>query len=373
MLTALILVATQFPSDAQSSPAAPPAAAAHGKVAWFGGTFEEALAKAKSENKVVYVDLWTTTCAWCKKLDRETYSDDSVVAAMQNLVCVNVDAESKNGLPLARRYGAAMFPTMVVLDPDGTYREKISGYLSPTMFKLELGRVLAKPSLVELRARVEGDRTDVGARWDLASRWMEAGNQQDADREIVEIKKLDPEGKSLAMHFIALRDVMQRVEVLWNQRKAADTPALIKEFLAHETYPEVQFRAWNVLGQIYGVLVGQATTPAEAQRLNLEARNAQVTAWRTAPDSEALAFGKQVLRELEANKDKLNDEDKAFALDVAGRVEKLGTKDPDALDLVAGAHFMNGKKDDAQRIERRALELDPKNAEFAKRLKDFGG
>jgi thioredoxin-related protein len=371
MKSLLLLLATLLTS-VQVRPAAVPETT-HGKIPWFSGTFEDALARAKTENKVVFVDLWTSTCVWCKKLDKDTYSDDSVVSALKDVICVSVDAEGATGAPLARRFGATLFPTMVVLDADGTFRDKLSGYLTPTQFKLELARCLAKPSLAQLRAQVEADKTGVDKRWQLAQRLLEAGIPQDAELEIAAIKKLDPEGKSLAMHFIALQDVMKRIEALWQQRKAAETPPLLKEFLAHETYPEVQFRAWNVLGQIYGALLGQATTPAEAQRLNLEARNAQMTAWRTAPDAEASAFGKQILRELYANKDKLSDEDKAFALDVAARVEHLGANDPDAFDLAAGAHFMNGKKEDAQRLARRAVELDPKNADYALRLKEFGG
>lgn len=375
MLSLLLLIATPLFPDARAPAPAPVETKAdtHGKIPWFTGTFEEALAKAKAENKVVFVDFWTSWCIWCKKLDKDTYSDDSVVAFMKDVICLNIDAESKTGEPLAKRYGVTGFPTLAVFESDGAVRAKVASYLTPAQFKTEFGRILSKPSLTELRARVEADKTNVDKRWELASRLMESGDQPGFDLQIAEIKKLDPEGKSLAMHFIAMQEVIKRVDALWQQRKPAETPALLKDFLARETYPEVQFRAWNVLGQIYGALVGQAATPEEAQRYNLEARNAQMMAWRTSPDGDALGFGKQILRELSANKDKLSEDDKGFALEVAERVERLGASDSEAIDLAAGAHFMNGKKDDAQRLARRAIELDPKNAEYKKRLTEFGG
>ena len=35
------------------------AASDHGKVAWYSGGFEQALAEAKAKNKVVFIDFWT--------------------------------------------------------------------------------------------------------------------------------------------------------------------------------------------------------------------------------------------------------------------------------------------------------------------------
>lgn len=31
----------------------------HGKLPWFEGTYEEVLAKASAENKLVFIDFWT--------------------------------------------------------------------------------------------------------------------------------------------------------------------------------------------------------------------------------------------------------------------------------------------------------------------------
>src|SRR6185436_15307371 len=130
MRTLLFLLAALLPITAAARPVAA-VENTHGKIPWFTGTFEEALARAKAENKVLFVDLWTPTCVWCKKLDKDTFSEDSVVAALKDVICLNLDAESTTGRPIARRFGASLFPTMIVLDADGAYREKLSGYLTP--------------------------------------------------------------------------------------------------------------------------------------------------------------------------------------------------------------------------------------------------
>ena len=49
--------ATAVPSGTASVAAA--TKADHGKLAWYEGSFEDALKKAKAENKIIFIDFWT--------------------------------------------------------------------------------------------------------------------------------------------------------------------------------------------------------------------------------------------------------------------------------------------------------------------------
>ncbi len=40
-------------------PTVQPRAGDHGKLNWFAGTYEEALAKAAAEKKIIFMDFWT--------------------------------------------------------------------------------------------------------------------------------------------------------------------------------------------------------------------------------------------------------------------------------------------------------------------------
>ena len=51
------MLLTLFASAALLMPASP-AAADHGKLPWFEGTFAEALAEAKASNKIIFLDFW---------------------------------------------------------------------------------------------------------------------------------------------------------------------------------------------------------------------------------------------------------------------------------------------------------------------------
>lgn len=119
-------------------------AARAGGVIWASGTFESVLARAQSEHKLVFADFTTSWCGWCKRLERDTFSDAEVMRALnERYVCVSIDAESKLGAPLAQRYKIAGFPTLLFLAPDGTVRHTIGGYVPPERFRQELDRVEA--------------------------------------------------------------------------------------------------------------------------------------------------------------------------------------------------------------------------------------
>src|SRR5437867_228320 len=90
---------------------APPAAPAAG-VAFEPGApaFADVLAKAKAQGKPVFVDFTTDWCGWCKKLDKDTYSQPSVAEAMKAFVNVRIDAEKGEGPALAKRFFVHGFP-----------------------------------------------------------------------------------------------------------------------------------------------------------------------------------------------------------------------------------------------------------------------
>jgi hypothetical protein len=48
------------PANSAATAAAPVVVGDHGKVAWFEGSFEAALAKAKADKKIVFLDFWTS-------------------------------------------------------------------------------------------------------------------------------------------------------------------------------------------------------------------------------------------------------------------------------------------------------------------------
>src|SRR6188472_2721840 len=47
-----------------------------GPVKWL--TFEQAVEKAKTEKRPIFIDVYTDWCGWCKVMDKNTFSDPQV-------------------------------------------------------------------------------------------------------------------------------------------------------------------------------------------------------------------------------------------------------------------------------------------------------
>lgn len=72
--------------------------------------------KAKAENKLVFVDAYTDWCSYCHKLDKEVYTEQSVVDYYtENFINVKFDAESDFGYPKAQELNITGYPTLLFM------------------------------------------------------------------------------------------------------------------------------------------------------------------------------------------------------------------------------------------------------------------
>jgi uncharacterized protein YyaL (SSP411 family) len=68
---------------------------AHNPVEWYPWG-QEALEKAKSENKMILVSIGYAACHWCHVMEHESFEDSTVAAVMNdNFVCIKVDREER--------------------------------------------------------------------------------------------------------------------------------------------------------------------------------------------------------------------------------------------------------------------------------------
>ncbi|MCB9231517.1 MAG: thioredoxin family protein [Bacteroidia bacterium] len=90
------------------------------------GTWAEALAKAKKENKLVFVDAYASWCGPCRMMSSQVFVDESVGNFYnKNFVNVKMDMEKGEGPGLARTWGIRAYPTLMVFNGDGkeVYRQ----------------------------------------------------------------------------------------------------------------------------------------------------------------------------------------------------------------------------------------------------------
>ena len=97
---------------------------AHNPVDWYPWG-EEAIAKAKKENKLIFLSIGYSTCYWCHVAERTIYSNPAIATLMnQWFVNIKVDREERPDLDqnymLARQVltGSGGWPNNLFLTPD---------------------------------------------------------------------------------------------------------------------------------------------------------------------------------------------------------------------------------------------------------------
>ena len=94
--------------------------------------WENTLAKAKVENKIVFVDAYTTWCGPCKKMDAKTFPDKKVGDFYnKNFINIKVDAEKGDGLGIAEKYKVNSYPTLFFVNSDAELVHSSVGAKNP--------------------------------------------------------------------------------------------------------------------------------------------------------------------------------------------------------------------------------------------------
>jgi uncharacterized protein YyaL (SSP411 family) len=123
-LTCLALLALGC-RGADSRESAPPAA----RIDWIPWS-DDVLARAKSEGKLVLLDLEAVWCHWCHVMDETSYRDPEVARLLgEHYLAVRVDQDSRPDL--SNRYEDYGWPATIVFRGDGVELAKRSGYIPP--------------------------------------------------------------------------------------------------------------------------------------------------------------------------------------------------------------------------------------------------
>lgn len=97
--------------------------------------FKDLIAKAKKENKIVFVDAYASWCGPCKMMEKNIFSQKSVGDFYnKNFVNARIDMEKGEGREIAQKYGVRSYPTYLFLNGDGELISQNYGYMEESLF-----------------------------------------------------------------------------------------------------------------------------------------------------------------------------------------------------------------------------------------------
>lgn len=103
---------------------------------------DDALAKAKAENKPIVLDLNAEWCAPCRKLERLTFPNLKVKALLEQTVFLRIDTDKYPGI--AQRLSVEGLPDIRFALPDGKIVRQLRSFQDAESFAVELEQLLEK-------------------------------------------------------------------------------------------------------------------------------------------------------------------------------------------------------------------------------------
>jgi thioredoxin-related protein len=114
-------------------------------IEFFHGTFAEALVKAKTENKLIFMDAFAEWCGPCKRMAATVFTDEKVGKFMNsNFICLKTDMEKGEGPELSRKYDVSAYPTLLFLNATGGLIQRNVGALPSDGFIAAARQALGK-------------------------------------------------------------------------------------------------------------------------------------------------------------------------------------------------------------------------------------
>jgi thioredoxin-related protein len=109
--------------------------AQHRSIEFEHVTFKEAKEKALKENKLIFIDAYTSWCGPCKLMAKNIFTNDTVADYYnKNFVNTKIDMEQEEGPEIAKIYEVKCYPTLLFIDGNGKLIHRVAGSMSPKDF-----------------------------------------------------------------------------------------------------------------------------------------------------------------------------------------------------------------------------------------------
>ena len=131
-------------------------------IEFFHGSWEEALAEANRQDKVIFIDAYTTWCGPCKRMAADVFPDPRVGEFYnKNFICVKLDMEKPESESFRSKHPVSAYPTLFFVNGKDVAVHMVRGAMQVEQF-IQVGQqALAKsdPMDTYVTAYDGGDRS----------------------------------------------------------------------------------------------------------------------------------------------------------------------------------------------------------------------
>lgn len=190
--------------------------------------------RAEKEDKMIFLDCYTTWCGPCKALDKKTFPNKEVGEFFNDkFICVKLDMEKGDGIEINKKYKAYIpgYPSLLFITKKGEVLHQIVGFKEPSV-------------LIEAaEAGLSGKTIPV-----MKKRYEQGENSIEFIKEYLEV-----------LNYAFLRDDMKKVALNYisslpiNKLKEKDVLELYLPYINDITTKEVEYIINNMIYYIYSI------------------------------------------------------------------------------------------------------------------------
>ncbi len=110
-------------------------------------SYQEALDKAKTENKLVFMDCYTSWCGPCQHMLKNVFTREDVGEFLNSrFINVKFDMEKGEGIGLRKKFAIRAYPTFLLIRPDGEIQHRLVGAAKAEDFMERVARGMQEES-----------------------------------------------------------------------------------------------------------------------------------------------------------------------------------------------------------------------------------
>lgn len=161
-------------------------AAAQSGIQFSDQSWQKILQQAEKEDKLIFLDAYTTWCGPCRMMDKDVFPDKELGKYYnKHFISVQIDMEGEEGMPLGRKYQVKAYPSLLFIDGTGEVVHRLVGYHEAEQL-LDAGQTAIDPeqNLKGLTDRFEAGEKDPDFLLKLAI--ARASAMEDGHMEVLE-------------------------------------------------------------------------------------------------------------------------------------------------------------------------------------------